>query len=54
MCIYMMLTATVIAAFLSHWIDAAVLFGAVIVNAVIGFVQERASDHHDNHAGRRT
>jgi magnesium-transporting ATPase (P-type) len=38
--IYMMLVATGIAAVLSHWIDAAVLFAAVIVNAVIGFIQE--------------
>jgi magnesium-transporting ATPase (P-type) len=38
--IYMMLAATVVAAFLSHWIDAAVLFAAVIVNACIGFIQE--------------
>ena len=38
--IYMMLVAAGIAALLSHWIDAAVLFAAVIVNAVIGFIQE--------------
>ncbi|MBX3300823.1 MAG: cation-transporting P-type ATPase [Nitrospira sp.] len=38
--IYMMLAATVIAGLLSHWIDAAVLFAAVIVNAIIGFIQE--------------
>ena len=36
----MMLVAAGIAALLSHWIDAAVLFAAVIVNAVIGFIQE--------------
>ena len=38
--IYMMLAATVIAGLLSHWVDAAVLFAAVIVNAIIGFIQE--------------
>lgn len=38
--IYMMLVAAGIAALLSHWVDAAVLFAAVIVNAVIGFIQE--------------
>ena len=43
--IYMMLVATVIAAFLSHWIDAAVLFAAVIVNAVIGFIQEGKAEN---------
>lgn len=43
--IYMMLVATVIATFLSHWIDAAVLFAAVIVNAVIGFIQEGKAEN---------
>ena len=38
--IYMMLTSAVVAGILSHWIDATVLFAAVIVNAVIGFIQE--------------
>ncbi len=38
--IYMMLASAVVAGLLSHWIDAAVLFAAVIVNAVIGFIQE--------------
>ncbi len=38
--IYLMLAATVVAGLLSHWIDAAVLFAAVIVNAIIGFIQE--------------
>ncbi len=43
--IYMMLVATVIAFLLSHWIDAAVLFAAVIVNAVIGFIQEGKAEN---------
>ncbi|MCS6303081.1 MAG: cation-transporting P-type ATPase [Nitrospira sp.] len=43
--IYMMLIATVIALLLSHWIDAAVLFAAVIVNAVIGFIQEGKAEN---------
>ncbi|MCC2642914.1 MAG: P-type ATPase, translocating [Nitrospira sp.] len=38
--IYMMLVAAGIAALLSHWVDAAVLFAAVMVNAAIGFIQE--------------
>ncbi len=38
--IYMMLASALVAGLLSHWIDAAVLFAAVIVNAVIGFIQE--------------
>ncbi|MGD9727668.1 MAG: cation-transporting P-type ATPase [Nitrospiraceae bacterium] len=43
--IYMMLIAAVIALLLSHWIDAAVLFAAVIVNAVIGFIQEGKAEN---------
>jgi magnesium-transporting ATPase (P-type) len=36
----MMLASAVVAGLLSHWIDAAVLFAAVVVNAIIGFIQE--------------
>jgi len=35
-----MLPVVAEAALFSHWIDAAVLFAAVIVNTVIGFIQE--------------
>jgi magnesium-transporting ATPase (P-type) len=38
--IYVMLAAAVITASLAHWIDTGVLLSAVIVNAIIGFVQE--------------
>src|SRR5690606_23607848 len=38
--IYIMLAAALIMLALAHWIDAAVLFSAVIVNAVLGFIQE--------------
>jgi magnesium-transporting ATPase (P-type) len=38
--IYVMLAAAVITALLVHWIDTAVLAAAVVVNAVIGFIQE--------------
>ncbi|MFC3607025.1 cation-transporting P-type ATPase [Stutzerimonas tarimensis] len=38
--LYVMLVASVIAALLGHWIDAWVIFAAVLVNAVIGFIQE--------------
>lgn len=40
MLLYVMMGAAVITAFLAHWVDTAVLFGAVVVNAVLGFVQE--------------
>ena len=38
--LYIMLAAAAITAALGHWIDSGVLLAAVIVNAVIGFVQE--------------
>jgi magnesium-transporting ATPase (P-type) len=38
--LYIILVAAIITAFLKHWIDAGVLFAAVLVNAVIGFIQE--------------
>jgi magnesium-transporting ATPase (P-type) len=38
--IYILLVAVVVTALLGHWIDAAVIFGVVLINAVIGFVQE--------------
>ena len=38
--IYVLLTAGVITAFIEHWVDASVIFGVVIINAAIGFVQE--------------
>lgn len=38
--IYVLLAATVITALLGHWIDALVILGVVLINAVIGFLQE--------------
>ena len=38
--IYVMLVAALVTAALGHWIDTGVLLGAVIVNAIIGFLQE--------------
>ncbi|MDY6980784.1 MAG: cation-transporting P-type ATPase, partial [Pseudomonadota bacterium] len=38
--IYVLLGAGVITLLLGHWIDSGVIFGVVIINAVIGFVQE--------------
>lgn len=38
--VYILLAATLITAFLNEWADACVIFGVVLVNAVIGFVQE--------------
>ena len=38
--IYMLLAASIITAALQEWVDAAVIFGVVLANALIGFVQE--------------
>jgi len=38
--IYVLLVAAVTTAFLQHWIDTGVILGVVMINAVIGFIQE--------------
>lgn len=38
--LYVMMMSAVITAVLEHWIDTAVLLVAVVVNAIIGFIQE--------------
>ena len=38
--IYVLLGAAVMTAFLRHWIDTGVIIGVVIINALIGFIQE--------------
>jgi Ca2+-transporting ATPase len=38
--LYILLAAAAITAFLNEWVDASVIFGVVLVNAVIGFLQE--------------
>ena len=38
--IYILLVAVAVTALLGHWIDSMVIFGVVVINAVIGFVQE--------------
>ncbi len=38
--IYVLLLSAVIAAGMSHWVDAAVILAVVIINAGIGFIQE--------------
>lgn len=38
--IYVLLAAGAITALLGHWIDSGVILGVVVINAVIGFVQE--------------
>ncbi len=38
--IYVLIAAGVVTALLEHWVDASVIFGVVVLNAIIGFVQE--------------
>ena len=38
--IYVLLAAAVITALLGHWVDTAVILGVVVLNAIIGFIQE--------------
>lgn len=43
--IYILLVATVITALLQEWVDASVIFGVVLVNAVVGFIQEAKAEN---------
>ncbi len=38
--IYVLLVAGVMTALLGHWLDSSVIFAVVVVNAIIGFIQE--------------
>jgi len=38
--VYILLAAILVTLFLSEWVDAGVIFGVVLVNAIIGFIQE--------------
>jgi magnesium-transporting ATPase (P-type) len=40
MLIYILIGAGVITAVLGHWLDTAVILGVVVINAIIGFIQE--------------
>lgn len=42
--IYVLLVAGLVTAFLGHWIDSGVIFGVVVINAIIGFIQEGKSE----------
>ena len=43
--IYILLTATAITAVLQEWVDAGVIFGVVVVNAIVGFLQEAKAEN---------
>jgi magnesium-transporting ATPase (P-type) len=38
--IYVLLLAGIVTAALGHWVDSGVIFGVVLINAIIGFIQE--------------
>jgi len=38
--IYVLMAASIVTALLEHWLDASVILGVVVLNALIGFVQE--------------
>jgi len=43
--IHVLLAAGVITALLGYWVDSGVIFGVVLINAIVGFIQEgRAED----------
>jgi Ca2+-transporting ATPase len=41
--VYILLAATLITAVLQEWVDSCVIFGVVLVNAIIGFIQESSA-----------
>lgn len=43
--IYVLLAASVVTALLGHWVDAQVILAVVLVNAVIGFLQEGKAEN---------
>ncbi|MFZ2301739.1 MAG: cation-transporting P-type ATPase [Gallionella sp.] len=38
--IYVLLASAVVTALLAHWVDTGVIVGVVVINAIIGFIQE--------------
>ena len=43
--IYVLLGAGVVTALLGHWVDTGVIVAVVLVNAIIGFIQEGKAEH---------
>lgn len=42
--VYILLAATGVSALLGEWVDAAVIFAVVLINAIVGFVQEAKAE----------
>ena len=43
--IYVLIAASGVTAMLGHWVDASVILGVVIINSVIGFIQEGKAEN---------
>ncbi|HBE92931.1 MAG TPA: carbonate dehydratase, partial [Gammaproteobacteria bacterium] len=43
--IYVLMAASAVTAMLGHWVDASVILAVVVINAVIGFVQEGKAEN---------
>jgi len=43
--IYVLIAASAVTAMLGHWVDASVILGVVIINAIIGFIQEGKAEN---------
>jgi magnesium-transporting ATPase (P-type) len=43
--IYVLVAASAVTAMLGHWVDASVILGVVLINAMIGFVQEGKAEN---------
>jgi cation-transporting ATPase F len=42
--VYLLLAAAAVTAFFGEWLDSAVIFGVVLINAIVGFVQETKAE----------
>jgi len=42
--VYILLAATIVTAILQEWVDSAVIFGVVLINSIIGFIQESKAE----------
>ena len=42
--LYILLFASAITAFLSHWVDASVIFGVVFINVIVSYLQESKAE----------
>jgi magnesium-transporting ATPase (P-type) len=46
--IYVLLASSLITALLGHWVDTSVIVGVVVINAIIGFIQEGRAEEAMN------